>query len=207
MSTHLELDHLVVSATTLAEGVAHVEQALGVAMSPGGKHDNWGTHNALLGLGPYYLEVIAIDPDAPAPDQPRWFDLDNFSGPPRLTNWVARTNDIAVASGLAPLGMSTIARLSRGDLSWSMVSADQGKLPFDGAFPGLIQWDGDAHPAKRLPDAGCRLASYGIGHPQAEEVQAALARYQGELSEALEPADEKSFHAIIDTAHGPRRLG
>ena len=58
-----ELDHLVVSAATLAEGVAYVEEALGVAMAGGGEHAHMGTHNRLLSLGPSdYLEVIAVDP-------------------------------------------------------------------------------------------------------------------------------------------------
>ena len=36
-----------------------------------------GTHNRVLGMaGGMYLEVIAIDPDAAAPERPRWFGLD-----------------------------------------------------------------------------------------------------------------------------------
>ena len=75
----MRLDHLAVSAATLAEGTAHVEAALGIVLEPGGRHDRMGTHNRLLGLGDIYLEVIATDPDAPEPAWPRWFDLDNFA--------------------------------------------------------------------------------------------------------------------------------
>ena len=97
MPVELQIDHLVVSASRLADGVAYVEQKLGLRMLPGGKHPDMGTHNALLNLGETYLEVIAIDPEANAPDHPRWFNLDNFTGPPRLTNWVARTDDLDAA--------------------------------------------------------------------------------------------------------------
>ena len=83
MPANLQFDHLVVPCARLAEGVAHVEAMLGVKMAPGGKHAVMGTHNALLGLGAIYLEVIAADPDAPAPGRPRWFNLDEFRGPPR----------------------------------------------------------------------------------------------------------------------------
>ena len=97
----LAFDHIAVSAETLGEGVAYVEDALGVRLAAIGHHPHMATHNRLLGLGDLYLEVIAADPDAPQPDWPRWFDLDHFSGPPRLTNWVARTNDLAAALATA----------------------------------------------------------------------------------------------------------
>ena len=81
----LTLDHIAISARTLAEGTAHVETLLGVTLGPIGHHAHMSTHNRLLGLGDLYLEVIATDPDAPKPQWPRWFDLDHFAGPPRLT--------------------------------------------------------------------------------------------------------------------------
>ena len=76
----LELDHLAVSGETLEAGRAHVEDALGVTLQPGGQHRHFGTHNLLLGLEDgLYLEVITVDPSAPDPDYPRWFDLDRFA--------------------------------------------------------------------------------------------------------------------------------
>ena len=104
MTVTLELDHLVVSAEHLQEGVDWVEAQLGVTMAPGGKHAAMGTHNRLLGLGEVYLEVIAADPDAPPPAHPRWFGLDAFRGPPRLTNWVVRVSDMDAGLALAPEG-------------------------------------------------------------------------------------------------------
>src|SRR5690606_1359383 len=87
-------DHLAISARSLAEGAAKVERLLGVGTVPGGRHALMGTHNRLLSLGPTeYLEVIAIDPDAPDPGRPRWFRLDAFAGPPRLSNWVVAVDD------------------------------------------------------------------------------------------------------------------
>src|SRR5204862_4940114 len=59
------LDHLIVGAATLAEGIEYVAGITGVTPVPGGKHAAMGTHNALLRLGDLvFLEVIAIDPDA-----------------------------------------------------------------------------------------------------------------------------------------------
>ena len=161
----LAFDHLAVSAATLDEGAAHVEAALGVALATGGEHPLMGTHNRLLSLGPEeYLEVIAINPEAPDPGHARWFDLDRFVGKPRITNWVARTNDINAALSHAPPGSGLPLALTRGDLSWTMLVPPSGQLPFDGAFPALIEWDGAIHPADRLPDAGVRLNSLEISH-------------------------------------------
>jgi hypothetical protein len=182
MAARLEMDHLVVVAETLAAGVEHVEKLLGVAMSPGGEHATMGTHNLLLSLGDTYLEVIATNPAAPSPGRPRWFDMDNFSGAPRLTNWVARTTDLPEALALAPAGSGDIKSLSRGDLRWSMAVPGDGRLPFDGAFPGLISWQGAAHPAQMLPDVGCRLTALRLRHPDAQGLRRALAVYGGALN-------------------------
>ena len=202
MAVTLEIDHLVVAADRLADGVAYVEQSLGLRMQPGGKHPDMGTHNALLNLGPIYLEVIAIDPNAPAPDHPRWFNLDHFSGPPRLTNWVARTDDLDAAIALAPPGIGTRRDLRRGDLSWSMVVPDDGMLPFDQAFPGLIQWHGDAHPLQRLAEPQCRMEMLQIAHPDPEDLRDALNLFDGGLGALVGQADQTSFRAAITTMSG-----
>lgn len=172
-----QLDHLALSAETLEAGVGHVEDLLGVALAPGGQHPVMGTHNRLLSLGPdCYFEVIAIEAGAPAPDHPRWFDLDSFKGAPRLTNWIARTDDIDRAIAASPDGVGVAAPQRRGDLRWSMAVPEDGKLPFGGMFPGLISWEGPAHPTAMLPDQKCRLARLHISHPKADELQAILGK-------------------------------
>ena len=171
----LEMDHLVVAAEHLEEGVAYTEGALGVKLSPGGKHALMGTHNALLSLGPgLCLEVIAIDPDAPSPDRARWFGLDEFSGKPRLTNWVCRSDDLVNDLARAPDGMGKIVEASRGALRWQMVVPDLGQYPLDGAFPGMIQWREGGHPSERLPDLGVRLEMLEIDMPDVEKLNDAL---------------------------------
>jgi hypothetical protein len=170
----LVLDHIAVAAETLAEGAAHVEAALGVELSDIGLHDRMGTHNRLLGLGPgLYLEVIAINPDAAPPAQARWFDLDNFTGHPRLTNWIVRTDDLAGALAAAPPGTGAPISFARGPYLWQMGVPQDGRLPFEGAAPALIEWESALHPAERLPDRGCRLAVLTVEHPEAEALLAA----------------------------------
>ena len=164
----LILDHLAIAAQSLDDGTAATEAALGVALVPGGQHPHMATHNRLLSLGPdLYLEVIAADPAQPRPAWPRWFDLDRFTGPPRLTNWICRCDDIASELALSPPGTGTPVALARGDFRWQMAVPATGILPFDNAFPALIQWEGTAHPAPRLPDVGLRLTRLEIAHPDA----------------------------------------
>lgn len=200
----LWLDHLAVSAGTLAQGAEAVEAALGVILSAGGKHPHMGTHNRLLGLGDAYLEVIAIDPEAPAPAWPRWFDLDHFTGPPRLTNWVAACEDLAAAIAAAPGGVGLPVDLQRGDFRWRMAVPEDGRLPFGGAHPALIAWQGP-HPADRLPDLGLRLQRLEVAHPEADALRKAL---QG-LSDprvVIVPGAAPGLRAEITTPHGLRVL-
>jgi hypothetical protein len=115
-----------------------------------------------------YFELIAIEPGAPGPAQPRWFDLDNFAGPTRATTWICRCDDLDAALAAAPPGTGTPWALERGDLRWRMAVPADGKLPFDGLFPALIEWEGTAHPAPRLPDRGVRLTALELHSPDAE---------------------------------------
>ncbi len=169
------LDHLVVTADRLKRGVAQVERALGLTMSGGGAHPVMGTHNRLLSLGPAdYLEVIAVDPAAPKPDRARWFDLDRQGPGAALTHWALRVDDLEAALARAPSGAGEAVALTRGAYSWRMGIPTDGRLPFDGLIPGLIEWNG-AHPAPALPDTGARLVTLELTHPDADALRRALA--------------------------------
>lgn len=172
-------DHLVLAARNLDAGAAWLERRLGATLAAGGKHARMGTHNRLLKLGAgFYLELIAIDPQAPPPGRPRWFSLDRLDLPadrPRLIHWVARSDDIALdaaASGVAP---ADILAMERGDFRWRISVPSDGSLPGDGLLPTLIQWDVPIHPADRLPDTGCRLMKLEAFHPRPEGIRASLA--------------------------------
>ncbi|OYX26685.1 MAG: polyphosphate kinase [Rhodobacterales bacterium 32-66-7] len=202
----LRIDHLAVVAGRLGDGVALVEQALGVTMAGGGKHALMATHNRLLGLGDLYLEVIAPDPNAPAPDRPRWFDMDRFTGPPRLTHWIAATDDLAAEVALGPDGIGTPLAFERGSFRWQKAVPDSGRLPFDGGFPALIEWQGPAHPVQTLPDSGLRLTRLEIAHPEATALRAVLAKRLFD-PRVVVVAGNLSVRATIDTPTGPRVLG
>lgn len=202
----LTLDHIAISAANLAEGVEWVENALGVSLAPGGAHALMSTHNRLLGLGDIYLEVITIDPAAPNPPHPRWFDLDNFTGGPRLTNWIVACDDLDITLAALPQDVGQPADLARGDLRWRMAIPADGCLPFGNAHPALIQWQGAAHPAQRLPDVGVRLDLLEIATPDADALTAAL---QGQFTDRrvrISQGPQNSMRATFTTPHGPRVL-
>lgn len=200
----MQLDHIAVTCGDLAEGAASVEAALGVALAAGGQHAHMATHNRLLSLGPgLYLEVIAADPAQPRPAWPRWFDLDRRAGPPRLTHWVCRVPDLDAALAAAPAGAGVATDLARGDYRWRMAVPATGRLPFDDAWPALIEWRAGGHPADRLPDVGARLHRLVLRHPQAAALAAATGLEDPRVVFAEGPA---ALMAEIDTPFGRRLL-
>jgi len=190
---HAAIDHLVVTAPSLASGAAYIRNELGVEMQPGGEHPAMGTHNLLLKLDhSTYLEVLAINPDATAPGTPRWFGLDGVTEP-GLAAWVARVDDIDAAAAALGMPSECIKSMSRGDLKWSITIPDNGG---SSTMPALIQWRNGPHPATRLPDSGCALVELTI--PFAER----LLRLN--LDSRCAPGPE--LRVTIQTPHGVRTL-
>jgi Glyoxalase-like domain len=184
MKYRTELDHIVVACKTLGEGRAWCRETFGVEANGGGKHAGVGTHNTLLSLGTkHYLEIISIDPDAPAASFPRWFGLDTdevkslIAHEPRLVAWVARVSRAASAvdavEQIAQVkdNPATIVRpAERGDFRWRFAFTREGARARGGVLPHFIQWDVPIHPCERLPDVGVSLGSLVLGDPAPEEV-------------------------------------
>ena len=164
MKPAVRLDHLAVACTSLAQGTAWVEERLGVTLQKGGQHTRYGTHNTLLGLADgTYLEVIAKGPGAVPEAGHAWFGLDQFTGAPRLANWICSTDTIDAA----PLLAGAPRALSRGDLAWQITVPDDGNLPLGGGYPTLIAWGaGTVHPATSLAPSGCALRELVVTHPE-----------------------------------------
>ena len=202
----MELDHIAVAGTSLGNATDHAAQALGVHLQPGGQHDVFYTHNTLLGLADgLYLEAIAINPDAPVPDRPRWFDLDRFHGAPRLTNWICRCDDLDATLAALPDGFGDPVSLRRGGLRWRMAVPASGILPYDNCAPALIEWQGTAHPASLLAQSGCRLTQVHVSHPDAVALCKMLAPHLSDerIRYSTGPV---GLTAHFDTPSGPRVL-
>ncbi|ABG31639.1 VOC family protein [Roseobacter denitrificans] len=203
----IAFDHIAIAGETLSAARAYVEDALGVALQDGGAHDVFFTHNALLGLeAGLYLEAIAINPDAPQPDRPRWFDLDRFEGAPRLTNWICRTGDLAETLVNMPEAFGKPVALKRGDLRWQMAVPQDGILPFDNCAPALIEWQSAPHPAERLPRSGVTLRRLTVTHPQALQLKDLLRGQMQDDRISIETGPV-AMQADFDTPQGPRTLG
>jgi len=202
----LELDHIAVACTDLARDAPVLSKTLGTPLDIEGAHPDMGTHNRLTGMGPHYFELIAINPAAQGPGRPRWFNIDHFTGPPRLTNWILRTTDLEAALTTLPDGFGTPISLQRGDLKWRMAVPDNGILPWGGWAPALIEWQGDAHPTQTLPDSGLRLSRLTLHHPDAEQIAATLGPLMPTDTAQFMPADTPKLVAILNGPNGEIRL-
>ncbi|WP_372658762.1 VOC family protein [Hydrogenophaga sp.] len=195
-ATNAALDHLVIAATTLEEGVAWCENTLGVTPGPGGEHPLMGTHNRLLALtvpggARAYLEIIAIQASAKptrASGLKRWFDLDDLAlrerlvrQGPSLIHWVLGVPNIATACArLAAQGLDrgSVLRASRatpaGLLEWQISVRDDGQRLLGGCLPTLIQW-GAVHPLHTMPNSGLALQAFELATPEPAALNTALA--------------------------------
>lgn len=206
------IDHLIVTAPSLAAGAAYVREALGAEPETGGEHPRMGTHNCLLRLSSSaYLEVLAPDPAALAPARPRWFDLDRrpAEAPPALSAWAARTNDIVASAACASERLGTIEPMCRGALDWLITVPADGAIPLDGVGPALIEWRTDTHPAASLADRGLALVALDVFHPDCARVGRLLASidFHGPVTlSPVGPGGIPHLVAHIDTPRGRRSL-
>lgn len=213
-----QVDHLVVAAASLDDGVRWCESTLGVTPGAGGRHPLMGTHNRLLALSDAahplcYLEIIAIDPDVPPPGRVRWFGLDDPAlqarlrgDGPQLVHSVVRTTQLEMQRwGLVALGFAVgepVAagrETAQGPLRWRILVRDDGTLLAAGALPTLIEWQG-RHPAAAMPPSGVTLAALALRGLPPPVCQ--LLRLRGVRCEA----DGSGIEATLQTPRGPVNL-
>lgn len=188
-----QVDHLVVVAASLDQGVQWCERVLGITPGPGGEHALMGTHNRLFSVASpafprAYFEIIAINPGKPSPRVPparRWFDLDDrelqlhlANTGPQLAHFAASTNRVqGGVRALARLGLDRgevldASRMTpQGLLAWKITVREDGQRLFYGALPTLIQW-GEAHPADGMAPSGVSLQSLHASHPRPDALRA-----------------------------------
>lgn len=211
------IDHLVVAADSLAQGSAWCDATFGVQPAGGGKHAFMGTHNLVMAISTErfpdcYLEIIAIDPDAPAPGRPRWFGLDQpalreaLRERPRLVHAVARTRMMetlrrSLANFALDPGVPLAAQRDtpHGLLKWRITVRDDGRIECAGALPTLIEWQGP-HPSEHLPPTPLALEELifrGVP-PQALDVL----KLPDVLAIPLDPAQDAPLSATLNSPRG-----
>jgi hypothetical protein len=197
-----QIDHLVVMAASLDQGVQWCEDTLGISPGPGGEHEKYGTHNRLFKIASpqfplAYFEIIAINPQAVIPKRaqvPRWFDMDDaavqkaVAQGPRLIHFVSSTEDVKAArhllrtQGIERGQVVQASRKSRkGTLNWQITVREDGERLFNGCLPTLIQWGKPEatdplrlHPRNSLPRSGVTLQGLTVSHPSGAKLQAAF---------------------------------
>jgi hypothetical protein len=203
------VDHLVYAVPRLEAGLEEIERRLGVRPVLGGRHPGFGTHNALVALGPAtYLEVIAPDPGLPPPPRGVLF-FDDRPGEPRLATWAVRSEVIgeAVAAMRAAgvdLGEIESGRRTTPDgtaLSWRL--SDPWAPRLGGVIPFLIAWGATPHPARSAPGAG-ELVGLRIEHPEPGPAREALGVLGMDVD--VRRAGRKSITATIETRRGAVEL-
>jgi hypothetical protein len=221
MPLPVTLDHLVIAAHSLAQGVQWCEALLGITPGPGGTHTKMGTHNRLFSIaGPsapgVYAEIIAIDPEAPALQRRRWFGLDEptvqtaLSCAPQWVHVVVRAPQLpAHVAALRALGLDPgqVVAMSRataqGELHWQLTVRDDGRLPHDGCLPTLIEWP-DGSPGTRLPASGVQLTELALIAPAGSSLPAAYSAIHWQPAPPRVPAADKRhrWRATLQTPRG-----
>lgn len=202
---------MTVIAPTLEEGIEYVSACLEIELINGTSHTDMGTHNRRVKLGEdCYLEVIAVNPNAPSSSGPRWFGLDQaeavrseWSKGSRLRGWVARTDDIdnVLISHGHLLGSKKWL-----DNHFSFSVPLDGGLPMGGILPSIIDVGNSPFTAMSLGDQGVRLREFVLDHPNPSEI---ISLYN-EIGITNPPIVRKGeclcFSAVLDTPSGLKVL-
>ena len=200
-----QFDHLIYAVPDLDRGIDAVEQLLGVRPMIGGRHEAFGTRNALLSLGDSnYFELIAPDLDVAVAPHPRILGLDDVDAP-RLVSWVAQSSDIdlyvatARARG-AELGDVLSGSRTRPDgssVTWKCTDPRAVSTP--GILPFVLDWGATPTPALSAP-RGCSLVSFRAEHPRPAQMHTELERLEIELDVAK--GESPALIAVLDTPRG-----
>lgn len=204
------IDHLLLGAADLDQGIAWVERMTGIQAVIGGSHPGVGTRNALMSLGGRrYLEIIAPDPDQTAYNF--YIDVRRLAEP-RFITWAATADIDATAKKAREAGYQIFgpsggsrARPDGKVLKWKTlgVLTQFGRQGVD-PMPFFIEWAPNSpHPSRDSPK-GCELQSFEIEHPEAAALAEALRKLGIETS-AKEAKDVRLI-AAFNTPKGKVEL-
>lgn len=175
------IDHFTVGTSDLDSGQAALRTALGIEMPRGSKHDAMSTHNCVVNAGnETFLELIAIDPDAPDPGRTRWFTLDDpatqarLADRPRALCWVVGTDDLDAVVARSPVDLGEVVFFQRGERTWRLTVPKDGSLPEGGLLPAFIEWSPGPHPSAGMPNLGANLGAIQLTHPDPDGLRATL---------------------------------
>lgn len=153
----LPIDHIVYAFPDLISGIEYIRELLAVEPVYGGRHLNFGTHNALVGLSQgIYLEILAPDPDNARVKSPRWMGVDALNTSGIITRIALKTNNInedlkmieTIDNRTLLSGKGNRITNTGESLSWHM--SYPFATPLVDPVPFLVQWETDFHPTDYL---------------------------------------------------------
>ena len=159
----MRIDHVIYAAADLDAAAARVEDVLGVAAVPGGRHEGLGTHNRIVPLGGGYLELLAVADAAEAERSPLGsavLERIRTTGD-GLMGWAVAVDAVEPVAERLGVAVSTIARQGlRARLAGVAEAMREPHLPF------FIARDaGVADPAGRGAGGGIAWVEVG-GDPE-----------------------------------------
>jgi Glyoxalase-like domain len=154
----LNLDHVLIAVSDLAETAREIEARYGLASIEGGRHPDWGTANRIVPLGQTYLELVAVVDEAKAAESAfgRW-----VSGMrPKLgrpLGWAVRTHELDTVAGRLGLTVRAGSRATPGggQLRWRSAGIEQAVAA--PSLPFFIDW------AQGTPLPGLATANHAVG--------------------------------------------
>jgi hypothetical protein len=108
----VRFDHVIYATADLDAAAARVEEVLGVAAVPGGRHEGLGTHNRIVPLGGGYLELLAVADRAEAERSPLGAAVlaRIARAGDGLMGWAVAVEDVEPVAERLGVAISTIAR-------------------------------------------------------------------------------------------------
>ena len=204
-----KIDHFAIGSSSLAAGVTSLRKSLGVEVPQGSKHDLMSTHNCVMQSGnESFLELIAVDPDAPAPGRTRWFTLDDpktttrLAERPRALCWVVSTDNLDETVASSPVDLGEIVTFVRGDRSWRLTVPADGHLPENALLPAFIEWSPGPHPSTGQQDLGVMLNRVLLTHPKPGSISDKLAKLKVDHLATVSQAAEATLSFELTTPGG-----
>jgi len=207
------LDHILLGCSDLDQGIAYVQQHIGVRPAIGGVHPGRGTRNALLSLGEMrYLEVIAPDPAQAGQKVSRESMVNTLKTlkTSQIFEWAVHTTHIEnVAQSWEREGIAfdgpTPGSRKRPDgrvLNWQTLNLQDNR---NGLLPFFIQWGTNSvHPSVDAPQ-GSRLKNFFLAGPDLGALAGICHRIGIQVE--LQKADEPKLLAEVVGPGGTLHLG
>ena len=96
--------------------------------------------------------------------------------------------------------------LERGRLRWVMSVPEDGRLPYDGVFPALIEWKSPVPAGAILSASGTQLEKLEVIHPEAKALEALLGPHLDAPLVSFVSGPKPGLRAELRTAQGQRRI-